>query len=540
MTDRFDPEFSIPKEQTFCPETAAPPAEIAFPASENAAPAPEFFVPPAGAGSSPDNARGETQKSSAATLLKRMLITTAAASVAAVSIVMASFGNDPLGRDFLSHDEYWHDEEYNHEPWDDHQNHSNNGGKNGGAFVEPEDPSDGTTVRFVHLTLKTPDGVRAFEAPGITEDEIDYYYAQRAQYLWEEAYNDMLVWLEKQGGDASTLKLVNCELKYLKTVESDDYLAVGDEDDQNNEYVMRGSKVKLYRKDLYYTAELLSQKSTGETQRPPYSDRDSADDVFPRLTNLEPNGYITDGNGAKIKLNQEFVRIESEDVAVWIVAGDAYGIPVTEPAGVSYDADTNTLTLENFTGGVLNVNMMGNGFKLKLVGDNHLDGILVWGYYYGGSLTVIGPGSLTVNENRKMQIGIRLEAEASESCLIIDQTVERLEVFGGSEAVNDGWQQTTAAILVKDTTLEKGIWYLSPLRLNLPTYRFLRSSSDDGTLIVYTYSLSNGFYTDELPEGYGDVARHVIFSQNGDRLTDEEEYRDYLEHKKRAGLLSNL
>ena len=107
--------------------------------------------------------------------------------------------------------------------------------------------------------------------------------------------------------------------------------------------------------------------------------------------------------------------------------------------------------------------------------------------------------------------------------------MERLEVFSGRGYLESP-QEEVGAIIVRDTTLDKGIYYLDPLKLNLPTYRIVRSSTETATLITRTFTLSNGFYTDDLPEGYSDVARHVIFSHSGERRTPEEEYQDYIDN----------
>ena len=102
-----------------------------------------------------------------------------------------------------------------------------------------------------------------------------------------------------------------------------------------------------------------------------------------------------------------------------------------------------TITLHNFTGPLLDINLMGNGFTIKLEGENHLEMLRVWGYSYGGSVTLTGNGSLTINADRTNPIGIELQAEISQSCLMIDKEVT-LDVYG-----------TEMAICVIDTTLEK-------------------------------------------------------------------------------------
>ena len=95
---------------------------------------------------------------------------------------------------------------------------------------------------------------------------------------------------------------------------------------------------------------------------------------------------------------------------------------------------------------------MGNGFKLKLVGDNELTGIVVWGFMYGGSLTITGDGKLTLNGSGGTP-AIRLECENSPSCLMIDSNVT-IEIKGGS-----------GNVAVIDSTLDKGIYYLKPLEV---------------------------------------------------------------------------
>ncbi|MBQ9544157.1 MAG: hypothetical protein IJV00_03415 [Clostridia bacterium] len=520
MTDLNGQEFNVPQEIKNCPETAAAPPEMKNTAHDPFALPEEFELPPAYAGKSKEKEEEEKKSGRTSELLKKMLIATAASAVATVGI-MSSFGNDPLGRDFLINEEHWH-EEYQNEPWDN----TDRPYDDQKAIVEPEDPEDGVTFKYAHLTFNSPDGKKNFDTD-YGEEEIDYYYAESAPYLWEESYNQMLEWLKEEGGDPDSLKLVKCKISFVKTVKSDDYLAVGDEDDFENQYVISGGKVKVYRKDLYYTAAAAEQTTEPqpytESVDTRYSDRDSADDTYPPLLeNLERNGI------------EDFIVFESFDGTVeWIYAGSERlpeGTSLASLPGASYDEETNTLTLENFTGGVLNANMMGNSFKLKLVGDNHLDGILVWGFYYGGSLTVIGPGSLTVNENRLLSVGIELRAEESPSCLIIDGDVEKLEVFGGPVSVTDQWQSDVAAIIVRDTTLEKGIYYLEPLRLNAPTHRVLRTTLENASGKTFTFSLAHGFITDELPEGYGDLARHVIFSHTGEKWAPEEEYQDYLDN----------
>lgn len=176
------------------------------------------------------------------------------------------------------------------------------------------------------------------------------------------------------------------------------------------------------------------------------------DTAFPPLSNLEPNGNVP-GFGV---LDEQYVRLEySPSDVVYLEVGKAYessGVSLTEVEGISYNAPTNTVVLDNFTGNcTLDICLMGNGLKLELNGSNSLDHLLVWGFGYGGSLTITGTGKLIVNPNDTNSYGIYLRGEQSQTCLMIDKTVQ-IESYG-----------LAAAVLIEDTTMEKGIYFLEPL-----------------------------------------------------------------------------
>lgn len=231
---------------------------------------------------------------------------------------------------------------------------------------------------------------------------------------------------------------------------------------------------------------------------------EAADASFPTLDNLAPNGAI-DGYGV---LNEEFIRIQTDSDDLFIVAGSAWRytdengvqqqIPLSTVPGVSYDRDSNTLTLDNYSGQVLNVNIMGNGFTLRLIGDNRLEHLLVWGFHYGGSVKITGEGSLTVNSDMNYSTGIFLTAEFSQSCLMVDSGV-RLESYG-----------TDAAIMVHATSMSKAIYYLEPLTLS----GGIRISGDYVLMSDNRYSSAHGNYRDYTiaSDETGTPSKHVIFS----------------------------
>lgn len=120
--------------------------------------------------------------------------------------------------------------------------------------------------------------------------------------------------------------------------------------------------------------------------------------------------------------------------------------------GASYDQASNTLTLTNYDHPdvALYTNMMGDDFKLNLVGSNKLQNLGIWHGGWGGSLTICGSGSLTVNENRKNPDGIELFAEGGKSLLTVsgDSTVT---VYRGTDGCPFGssWNYTSSPIVAK-------------------------------------------------------------------------------------------
>ena len=67
--------------------------------------------------------------------------------------------------------------------------------------------------------------------------------------------------------------------------------------------------------------------------------------------------------------------------------------------GAVYDRETNTLTLTDFNqpNYQLETNMMGDDFKIKVVGECALAGFVSYGDGWGCSINIIGDGTLTVN-----------------------------------------------------------------------------------------------------------------------------------------------
>ena len=106
----------------------------------------------------------------------------------------------------------------------------------------------------------------------------------------------------------------------------------------------------------------------------------------------------------------------------------------------------------------LYTNMMGDDFKLNLVGSNKLQNLGIWHGGWGGSLTICGSGSLTVNENRKNPDGIELFAEGGKSLLTVsgDSTVTVYRGADGCPSVSythlDVYKRQNCSRLYKESS----------------------------------------------------------------------------------------
>ena len=88
-------------------------------------------------------------------------------------------------------------------------------------------------------------------------------------------------------------------------------------------------------------------------------------------------------------------------------------------AGASYDKASNTLTLNGYSSSTLGLvtNMMGDDFKIRLIGENHVQQLAVWGDGWGCCVEFVGDGKLYVNEKNIYMDGIVLTPESSKACV---------------------------------------------------------------------------------------------------------------------------
>ncbi len=183
------------------------------------------------------------------------------------------------------------------------------------------------------------------------------------------------------------------------------------------------------------------------------------DTVFPTLGNLNPDfagDYAWSGTGTAN--SEEYVRLVPAGGSsyTFLVAGGAWksmGAVVGTDPNASYDRETNTLTLNNFKGAVLDMNLMGNGFTIKLEGDNSIDQLMLWGAMYGGSVTFTGDGSLTLGKAGGVNYGLLINGENSQSCVMVKKGV-KLDIYG-----------TDGAIIVGDSTMDPAIYVSDYLTL---------------------------------------------------------------------------
>lgn len=400
---------------------------------EHISPPEEYSVPPEpeivdnefsqGSGRTKESEESKTHK-----ILKKMIFLPAVATISAVSVLFSAIGFDPLGEDLINHpDEY----EHHH-----HEEH-----------YEEESVIDYYSVKYL------PTGEK---------------YESEEQF--ESGYWDICHWVEEQGGVPESIRIVSSKIT-TETIQSEDYIGVGDEDDPDHMYVPQGYSYKI--KKRLFICEASDELPEG----------DIGDFYFPWLENLYPNGDVN-FDGYHI-LNEDYIIYRDNNKERYVHVNTNKG-EIENVKGFSYDVYSNTLTISGVKGGVLEINLMGNGFTVNIKGTNSLDKILVYGYHYGGSVTFTGNGKLTVNKNMDYDTGLELLCESSASCVMIDRTVKQLELYGKEKA-----------ICVSDSSLDKSIYYLQPLSLE----GGIRTSVTE----------EDGEYTGYITDTDGTPSKHVIF-----------------------------
>ena len=128
--------------------------------------------------------------------------------------------------------------------------------------------------------------------------------------------------------------------------------------------------------------------------------------------------------------------------------------------GMSYDRESNTLTLNNYKSSttVIVTNMMGDDFKINLVGDNEIGSIGSYGDAWGGSINICGNGSLVINADRTGDYGVAFFAEGTNSVLSVADTCN-VTIYSGSKAVVYTSDNQTDKPIKDNGTLKENVTY---------------------------------------------------------------------------------
>lgn len=128
--------------------------------------------------------------------------------------------------------------------------------------------------------------------------------------------------------------------------------------------------------------------------------------------------------------------------------------------GMSYDRESNTLTLNNYKSSttVIVTNMMGDDFKINLVGDNEIGSIDSYGDAWGGSINISGNGSLVINADKSDDYGIAFFAEGTNSVLSVADTCN-VTIYSDSKAVVYTSDNLTNKPIKDNGTLKENVTY---------------------------------------------------------------------------------
>lgn len=128
--------------------------------------------------------------------------------------------------------------------------------------------------------------------------------------------------------------------------------------------------------------------------------------------------------------------------------------------GMSYDRESNTLTLNNYKSSttVIVTNMMGDDFNINLVGDNEIGSIGSYGDAWGGSINISGNGSLVINADKSDDYGIAFFAEGTNSVLSVADTCN-VTIYSGSKAVVYTSDNLTNKPIKDNGTLKENVTY---------------------------------------------------------------------------------
>ena len=100
--------------------------------------------------------------------------------------------------------------------------------------------------------------------------------------------------------------------------------------------------------------------------------------------------------------------------------------------------------------------MMGDDFKINLIGDNEIGSIGSYGDAWGGSINICGNGSLVINADKADDYSVGLLAEGTNSVLSVADTCN-VTIYSG----------TKAAVYTSDNLTDKPIRDKGTLKENM-------------------------------------------------------------------------
>ena len=547
---RMPDEFGMPRgERATPPEPANVPTEFTAVPEVSLSPSLEFDGKSGGA-------KSEEAKSRHG-LIKQIMLMPVAATVATLSIVFSSLGVDPLGNDFLNNDDWVLEEEQEQQGTKDKdakegtsKDKGDKGDKGDKQYREVKEyPGDITGVIIDVTYVPTGESYRAEETGEegleearhwvlrqggdpdtityvgseeiyagreISDDAIivgdednpsDWYVAQGTvtdvykTVAYFNAYESMELEKEPEGSklDAFPIlvifvptgdKYYPTEMGELGLAEAREWVKSigGDPDSMQFVTIRRDTKYEL--EDGVLSTILMDFAVYEVTE---YADDYGDSDWMPILPNQDPDfagDYAWSDGGPEWYIA---LMRRGETQYTFLAAGEGITDNLSNIPGASYDPATNTLTLDHFKGEYGEINLMGNGFTIELIGENTIDRMSIWGASYGGSVHFTGTGSLIFNEDFGIDNGgLILEAEGSESCIMVDQGVT-LEIYGGK------YSDAYPPLMVKQSNLAQTI-YLAP-GLEMTAYR-----EDDGA----SYGPAYEAYDDSTG-----ISRQVVYTTNG-------------------------
>ena len=240
--------------------------------------------------------------------------------------------------------------------------------------------------------------------------------------------------------------------------------------------------------------------------------------------------------GPEIYLSYK-IETESGIEAGYLVKGATWeyynpDVPLTEgpeDGSLRYDRATNTLTLNNFNGSLIDANVMGNAFTIRVLGENRVDRISIWNAGYSGSVTFTGDGKLTIGQPPKGEEGSEEDHNDSggefglwlgdesymlesgrcgSACLMVDREVT-LDIYGNLNSWFAGYEN--AAVIIEYTAMKDAVYWLKPIRLTggSPTSKSLRELfSDEPHMEEHEFPEC---YFATIVDEKGKPASHVVF-----------------------------